>query len=426
MSGFLMPVQTYLKLQHQQQDELVLKAEQVTALSDTLYASYTRHASIMEKLSNELQTYPFCVETGSILDSEQGLCQIFLLLLEQIPILVDWSHSMLDGQRSVFFDKIEADQGMRLDHGSCRLMLQGLKRYWQQVRVPTMQVLGFMPSDGSSERAQLTAAVVRMSFLDASVRLSIEVSSNRLRLFHLLNRYVPGSLPTMDKKHLTDSGPVLLDDGGAQLRTKGKSALPVRLLLTRSYLFVLSDSGNAKKDKVLEVLPNRSIFDVLLQPDQREVQLQTNASEYGAGAGAAAGASSPGSLSTSASKKSLSNSSSTGGLAFSSRSLTFIFDTARRTTAFQSEQELLRNIASNELTQKSLDVQAEQMRRARPHLQQAAVLPEFPLLMIQQLSMSSDETLSQVFSLPPNEIKVFVKEKEEIFLKKIIAGVVDL
>jgi hypothetical protein len=389
LTGFLVPVQTYLKRQTES-DQMVLKSDQVTAFADALYAAYVRHASVLEKLDNQTQTYPFCIETGAILDSEQSLGQLYLLLLDFIPLLVDWSYSVLDGVRSVFFEKVEADQGLRLDHGSCRLLLWGIMRYWQQVRLPTIQILGFTPSETGNETALLCAAVTRMSFLDGSIRLSTEVSSARLRLYHLMQRYAPGSVATLDKKYFTDSGKLEFDEA-CQLKSKGKSTTPVRVIGTSMYLFILSDSGNPKKDKVVDILPNRSISEVLLQPDQKEVLVQSLSSEYGASAPTE--------------KKKLGSSSSGSIPTMTTRAMVFLFEVGRKAVVFQTDLERLANIARNGVTHKKFEAQVEELKRFLPS--SACALPEFPVLLVQHLSLSSDEALSKVFSLTSNELKVF-------------------
>jgi hypothetical protein len=384
LSGFLVPVKTYLK--RQGEDPAVLKSDQVTGFSDALYAAYLRHTGMLEKLDSQLQTYPFCVDTGAVLDAEQGLGQIYLLLLDFIPILVDWSYSVLDGVRSVFFEKVEADQGLRLDHGSCRLLLWGVMRYFQQVRVPTIQILSSTPAEVANEAPLLCAAVTRMSCLDGIIRFSIEVSSGRLRLFHLFQRYVPSNISTLEKKFFTEAGVIVFDEPG-QLKSKGRNAIPVRVVATGVLLFVLSDSGNVKKDKVLEVLPNRSISEVLLQADAKEVVIHTSAPEYGG----------------SNEKKKLSSSNSSVSLLQQSRALCFSFDFAKRAGTFQSDMDRLSHIARNGVVRKKLETQIEEMKRDHPG---SPGLPEFPVLLIQFLSSSSDESLSKMFSLTSNELKV--------------------
>ncbi len=388
MSGFLVPVQSYMKKHGEHASENVFKPEQVTGFADALSAAYLMHSSVLEKLDFQKQTYPFCIETGHILEAEHSSGQLYMLLLDFIPILVDWSTSGLDGTRSAFFDRVEADEGLRLDHGACRLLLWGLTRYWSQSRLPLQQVLRFSPTNGIlNDAPSLCTALSRSIVLEGVIRITCEATTARSRFVHTLHRYIPTDVPAVEKKWYSEAGPLVCDEQ-AHLKVKSRS-MPVRILVFANVMLVLTDTGSAKKDKLVELLPLNMMTDVLLQVDPKEMVIRAKAIET-----------------TNAEvkpKKSLSMSASSGSLPNVLRTLLFVFENPKRSAQLCKEIDQAMLLAKHGVTRQKLDAQVELFKRQHPS---ASPLPEFPVLLMQYLSSAPDETLATIFNFPCSEMKV--------------------
>ena len=400
LSGFLVPIQTFMK-RHPDGNDFA-RIDQVSGFADALYAAYVFHSNLLERLEHEKDTYPFCIDTGAILEADQSAGQLYLLLLDFIPILVEWSSSGMDGLRSAFFEKVEADQSLRLDHGACRLLMWGFTRYWMQVRLPTVQILRFTPSSSESDDSRLLcAALARMSVLESIIRLSTEGATARSRFSHMMFRYVPSDVANVEKKWFQEAGPLVVEETAVLKQARSVKSPSVRLIVLTNAFLVLTDTGNAKKDRVVETIAMNSVLDAMIQAgtENKEVIVRTTSTDLSA----IASDSKQQQQQQQQRKGSSSLSSSSSSVQAMARTLTFGFVDGKKAAVFVREFEQAKSRARFGISRKKLEVQVEEFKRQRPA---APPMPEFPSVLIQYLRKTSDDTLATVLNFPSSELKV--------------------
>lgn len=379
LSGFLVPVRTFYSRRVKDAAELPYPADQLNAFADALYATYLYHSSVLEKLEQEKEDYPFCINTGHILESDQSVGQLYVLLLDFFPLLVDMSLALGDVTKSSFLETVEQDQGVRLDHGAVRSLLWALPKYWSQVRVPVMQILRFTPSNSVQVDAPLlTLALTRFSVLESVVRITTSYLSNRQRFQHIVHRNAPSDVAAVDKSFMISPGNVLLDET-VTIKTRLKKE-HARLLVSSNVMILFTETGNPKKEKVMEVVELSNISQALLQADTKEVLISTEDA------------------------RKRSNPSAVTNALGNSRVL--VLQDHLKSEAVRKEIDHASSLAKFSVTVLELESQVEESKKARLTGADKVILPDFPVILMQFLSRSDAVALAGLFNLPCSELKI--------------------
>ncbi len=269
------------------------------------------------------------------------------------------------------------------------MLLWDLTRFWGQGRLPTMQLLRYTPNNLVADDApMLCAALARSHVLDAIVRTTSEAGSMRSRFIHSLHRYIPGDLASVDKRWHNEAGAVLVDEA-VQLKIKNKLH-PARLLLATHVMLLFTDTGTAKKDRLVELVPLDTVTGALLQVDPKELAVNVRVIEQ------------PHAAPERDTKKKLSLSSS-GNMGISTRALVFVFENPNRSAQVCKELEQAMLVATHGITRRPLEAQIDVFKRVRPAV---PGVPEYPAVLVQYLRSLADDALASVFNFPLSELKI--------------------
>ena len=410
LSGFLGPVLVFAQRHGAVFEGLGLKPARLEGISSALYALYTFHSTLIEKLEAHKLEYPFCVETGSILQSDVSESQLYLLVVDFLPTLADigiWEVA----PSAELFQRIESEMSIRLDHSALRTFLWSLAKICAQVRLPVIQILGDTPANYvAQDSVPLCAALARFSFMEPLARQKTEVVSERLALTRLLYQRIPAEASLLDRYFASTRVGKLLVNEPCQLKIRSKKD-QVRLIVTTAFVLIVSDTANPKKDRLIEFVRLSNVDRLEMQVQVQDLQISLIPGG-GRSLLSVVSPSSPnaGALSTSSSSlTTLSPSTSSGNLRSRSKVATplgdkmhLIFDAPEKAEFVRREVTPSVVVAKFGITWLSLDQQVALSSTASSRIS----IPAYPAILMQYLAQMDDLTLVTTFKFPSSEIKV--------------------
>lgn len=429
LSAFLVPIRTYVQREPEALQVFGVTQTQLDGVCDALFAVYQLNSTQLEKLEMHKLEYPFCCETGSILEEDSAAeTQLYMLILDFLPLIVSFSALEVGagGPISQLFQKVESECNLRLDHGAVRTFISSFAKFCNLVRLPVIQLLRHSPTTPVFRDSDSLASVLaRMSITDPVARRSADLAINRLRLFQVIRGRVPLQSSALEQllTEFSSPGELILDEAcHIKSRMRKESA---RLIVTSMFLFILHDSGNPKKDRFVEVVKLSNVEDLLLQVDVREmlvvlrdgpnISLLPKLMALGAGGGiGGGGGGSHLGLSTSSGALHKLRGSGAAGRSTSSSVLSPSLgrDTAEKILLlFESPDKAENCRRAVEAAQRSARFGTttlpltEQLAESYRPGSAAPMVPLFPAILIQYLAQLDDLVLSEIFNVTPSETK---------------------
>ena len=397
LAGFMSPLLNHFLAAHiaqksnpsKKESEIPFDMDKLKRVTEALQALLLYHSSVMEKLEMHKEDFPFCIETGAILEGDDTVSRLYILLLNNLDVFTEIMISL--DTKPGFYEAAENEMMTRLDYASFRVFLFALSKYWVQVQVPMNEIL--MHTTVTSDADYLCHAIVRSSCFEAVLGKVVRAALGKARIHGSLAKALqPSEIALMDKFVHEDPGTFLTEET-CTLKQRLKKDRPLRLLVTETHLFIHTDTGNMKKEKLMEVIPLKAISSIQQQGDVREIAITNDdLSKYN-------------SMTVTHSKKKGDSSSIT------SRVLSFA-DNARA-DQFLKEVDATISTARHGITSQPLSAQIAEAAKCRsrsPKPELAACkdwkLPDFPVILVQYLSRSDNESFTNMLGLPVSESKV--------------------